>query len=71
MPKSVQLDYDKHDANEIIDALGGTCAMADIFSIAPPSVTKWRTMGIPFDKFMYLELRYRKLLKSLKCFKGE
>lgn len=67
----MQLDYDKHDANEIIDALGGTSAMARIFSIKPPSVHAWRTEGIPFDKFMYLELKYRSKLKKLKCFSPE
>lgn len=35
----------------VIDALGGTCAVAEIFNISPASVSDWRKHGIP---------RYRK-----------
>lgn len=43
-----------HSAN--IDQLGGTSAVARIFKIAPPSVSKWRHTGIPPARLMYLEL---------------
>lgn len=43
-------------ADEIIDALGGTSETARIFDIKPPSVTEWRTFGIPKPRLMYLKL---------------
>ena len=34
-------------AGRVIDKLGGTCAVARMCDIKPPSVTEWRTAGIP------------------------
>lgn len=31
----------------LIDALGGTSKVAEIFGIQPPSVSEWRGQGIP------------------------
>lgn len=45
-------------SSEIIDALGGTTAVARIFDIRPPSVTEWRTEGIPKARLMYLKLAH-------------
>ena len=43
-------------ASEIIDSLGGTCAVARLCGgIKPPSVTKWRTNGIPQARLMFLK----------------
>jgi len=39
-----------------IDQLGGTAAVARLFGIAQPSVTKWRRTGIPSARLMYLKL---------------
>lgn len=33
--------------SELIDKLGGTKAVAERFGIREPSVTQWRTRGIP------------------------
>ena len=42
--------------SQIIDALGGTCAVAKLCGgIKPPSVTKWRTNGIPQARLLYLK----------------
>lgn len=43
-----------HSASEIIDLLGGTFAVADIFNIKPPSVSDWKTHGIPEDRLIRL-----------------
>jgi len=54
--------------DEIIDALGGTSEVARLCEIKPPSVSEWRTNGIPKsqlkflrlakpDRFMQLEIR--------------
>lgn len=39
-----------------IDALGGTAAVARMFGIKQPSVTKWRYSGIPPARLMYLRV---------------
>lgn len=40
--------------SELIDALGGTSAVARSVKVRPPSVHEWRTRGIPADKRMLL-----------------
>lgn len=42
------------DANQIIDELGGTAAVAGICDVKPPSVSEWRRTGIPRARLMYL-----------------
>lgn len=43
-------------ATQIIQALGGPTAVARLFKIAVPSVTKWKKQGIPRPRMMFLEL---------------
>lgn len=43
-------------ANEIIDKLGGTTAVAELCKVKPPSVSEWRINGIPEARLMYLQL---------------
>lgn len=40
--------------SELIDRLGGTCSVARILGIKPPSVHAWRTSRIPDDKLIRL-----------------
>ena len=61
-----------HPDEKIISALGGTYAVASIFDIRPPSVTRWKVRGIPPARRMYLEVVYpelfgrpRKLIKRV------
>lgn len=45
------------DASAIIDALGGTSAVAKMFDIKPPSVSEWRELNrIPKARLMYLRV---------------
>lgn len=44
--------------SDIIDRLGGTCAVAKIFDIFPQAVTAWRREGIPKAREMYLKLAF-------------
>ena len=53
-------------ANKIIDALGGTNAVAGIFKISAQAVSQWRTDGIPDSRLMYLELLRPDLFKKSK-----
>lgn len=54
----------KHPHSLIIDDLGGTAAVAKIFSIKNPSVSKWRNTGIPAARLMYLKKAYPKIMKA-------
>lgn len=45
----------KHPDSEIIDALGGTAAVARLCQVKPPSVSDWRKEGIPPARRMYLQ----------------
>lgn len=42
--------------NQIIDALGGTSAVAKLCEIKDSSVSEWRTNGIPKARLMFLRL---------------
>jgi len=44
------------NASEIIDKLGGTAEVARICEVKPPSVSEWRTAGIPPARLMYLKV---------------
>ena len=44
------------NANQIIDALGGTSAVAKLCEVASPSVSQWREKGIPKARLMFLRL---------------
>jgi len=44
------------DANEIIDAIGGTCAVAELCNVTTGAVSQWRTSGIPAARLMYLKV---------------
>ena len=46
-----------HPDSELIDAMGGTTAVAIMCRIKPPSVSDWRKHGIPSARRQYLELR--------------
>lgn len=52
-------------ATKVIDALGGTFAVARIFDIKPPSVSDWKKDGIPRARVMYLKAAYRKVLAGI------
>lgn len=55
---------------EIINALGGTCAVARIFGIKAPSVSDWKELGIPRARMMYLEVKYPHLFITKKSKKA-
>ena len=42
--------------NEIIDALGGSAAVARLCEVAPAAVSQWKTNGIPRARMMYLRV---------------
>jgi len=54
-----------HPDSQIIDALGGTSAVANIFNIKSPSVSEWRDLGIPKARRMYLELRFPAIFQPI------
>ena len=38
--------------DEVIDALGGTTAVASLFNVTPPAVSMWRKRGLPADTYV-------------------
>ena len=42
-------------AAEVIDALGGTGAVADLFGLAYGVVWNWRTRGLPTDTYAVMQ----------------
>jgi len=43
---------------KIIERLGGTVAVSEIFSIRPGAVSMWKKNGIPPARMMYIELAF-------------
>lgn len=43
-------------ACRLIDELGGTSAVANLFEIDPGAVSQWRRNGIPKPRMQYLRL---------------
>ncbi|MDA8254401.1 MAG: hypothetical protein M0Z99_01970 [Betaproteobacteria bacterium] len=43
------------NASEIIERLGGTNAVARLCQVKPPSVSEWKTNGIPRARLMFLQ----------------
>lgn len=58
------MDTDTAVDNLIIDRLGGTGAAADLFGIAPASVSEWKRKGIPKARLQSLLLRLIEQAKS-------
>ncbi len=52
-------------ATQIIDALGGTAAVARMFDLSMPSVSDWKKTGIPKARMMYLKVAHSKKLKGI------
>lgn len=52
------MEHDNRDpyACRLIDALGGTSAVANLFEIDPGAVSQWRRNGIPKPRMQYLRL---------------
>jgi hypothetical protein len=43
------------NANKIIDALGGTSAVAKLFEVTTGAVSQWRKKGIPKARLLHLK----------------
>lgn len=55
-----------HNDAALIELLGGTAAVARLFNISMASVSSWKKKGIPAARMMYLEVKYKKILKKFK-----
>ena len=47
-----------HEANTVIDRLGGTSEVARICDCKPPSVHEWRKTGFPKPRRQFLVLAF-------------
>lgn len=52
-------------ATQVIDALGGTAAVARIFDLSMPSVSDWKKDGIPSARMMFLRATKKKELDGI------
>jgi hypothetical protein len=52
------------EANEIIDAIGGTGEVARLCNVTTGAVSQWRTQGIPEARLMYLKLARPEVFKQ-------
>lgn len=46
------------EAIRVIDALGGTSAVAKMCKVTGGAVSQWKTKGIPESRLMYIELAF-------------
>lgn len=51
------------EANRIIDAMGGTSKVAEIFGITTGAVSQWREDGIPNSRMFSIKLMRKDLFK--------
>ena len=52
-------------AVQVVEALGGTAAVARLFDIAMPSVTGWRKRGVPRARMQYLRAVHAEALAGI------
>ncbi len=52
-------------ATQVIDALGGTAAVARLFDLSMPSVSDWKKDGVPDARMMFLRVAKRKELRGI------
>ena len=52
-------------ATQVIDALGGTAAVARIFDARMPSISNWKRAGIPPARMMFLKATHKKALSGI------
>ncbi|WP_278976624.1 hypothetical protein [Oligella urethralis] len=55
-----------HKDSHLIDLLGGTSVVADIFNISLSAVSAWRFKGIPSARMMYLEVKYKNIVRKFR-----
>lgn len=55
---------DTNTANRIIDALGGTNAVAELCEVTAQAVSQWRTDGIPKSRMMFIKVVRSKVIKE-------
>ena len=56
-------------ANDWIDALDGTVAVAEIFDIEPSAVSQWRHTGIPHARMIFMRVapKCRAIVKQVEA----
>jgi hypothetical protein len=52
------------EANRIIDALGGTSKVAELFEMTTGGVSQWRTNGIPKTTLKLIQLQWPNLFEK-------
>ncbi|MDE2472546.1 MAG: hypothetical protein KGL35_28415 [Bradyrhizobium sp.] len=58
------------NANQIIDKLGGTYAVAALCQVTAQAVSQWRHDGIPQARLMYLQLARPDVFREIELESG-
>ena len=59
-----ELNTKQTEANRIIDAMGGTSKVSELFGISTGAVSQWRTDGIPDSRLFSIKLLRKDLFKK-------
>lgn len=60
------MDTKDLDPSTVIDALGGTSAVAELCEVTTGGVSQWRTDGIPRARLLFLEAKNPDTFERLK-----
>lgn len=59
-----QINIKKIEANRIIDGMGGTVAVSNMFGITSGAVSQWRECGIPDARLFSIKILRPDLFKE-------
>lgn len=55
-----------NQSSSLIDALGGTAKVAKMCEVSPQAVSKWRVIGIPRARLMYLKVKKPRVVAQVE-----
>lgn len=64
MPRMASKTTTPEEAKRVVDALGGTAAVARIFDITAASVSGWKQKGMPLYRQQFLRLLRPDIFKN-------
>lgn len=59
-----QIKLKNEEAIRIIDAMGGSSRVSEIFGLTPGAVSQWKTDGIPDSRLFSIKLLRKDLFKK-------
>jgi hypothetical protein len=59
--QTVARRLDPERSKKVIQALGGTCRVAELFGISHASVSLWSKNGIPEARLQFIQVQFKKI----------